>query len=555
MRKHIHIIAFTLLSSFMIYSCTDVLDVEPQGALVEGVEVDAQIMDKLITSAYAGLTSRFINLHHVTFQGPTSNWIADVRSDDAYKGGGGIVDQVPIHQCETYTLNASNDIAYNKWLNLTWAISRVNNALRTLDAYQNPNYPKATRSAELRFLRGHFMFDLLRNYNHVPWLDDKTLATDASNSQYQPSEVLAKIIDDFKAAYDVLPATQPESARVNKLTAAAYLAKAYTENKQWDEAIKYADEVINSGKFGLIKEFEDLATLEEENGREMVFTVQFAYTQNPDLGHNIGNILNVTYSNVYPGGDDFYLGSQNLINAFKTDQNGLPLFDTFNEGNDITDSSYSSNIDPRLDFTFGRPGVPWKKTGVYTYPEWRRSLDYERNYSSKKHIIDAGDPRIHNGLPWGASGLNFCIIRYAEVLLWKAEALIESGKANEALPLINEVRNRAKGSTYVRSVDGTKPAGNYNIGLYTLQNWSQDYARKALRMERRLELAMEGHRLYDLNRWGVTAQTLNKYLVEEASKTPYLNGVTFTEGKHEFLPIPQSEIDKAPSLYKQNNGY
>jgi len=232
MRTQINIFVIVILASCLTYSCTDVLDVEPQGALVEGVEVDAQIMDKLITSVYAGLTSRFINLHHVTFQGPTSNWIADVRSDDAYKGGGGIVDQVPIHQCETYTLNASNDIAYNKWLNLTWAISRVNNALRTLDAYQNPNYPKATRSAELRFLRGHFMFDLLRNYNHVPWLDDKTLATDASNRQYQPSEVLAKIIEDFKAAYDVLPTTQPESARVNKLTAAAYLAKAYTENKQ-----------------------------------------------------------------------------------------------------------------------------------------------------------------------------------------------------------------------------------------------------------------------------------------------------------------------------------
>jgi starch-binding outer membrane protein, SusD/RagB family len=555
MQKRRNIIFIFILVLFSIQSCTDVLDVEPQGALVEGVEVDAQIMDKLITSAYAGLTSRFINLHHVTFQGPTSNWIADVRSDDAYKGGGGIVDQVPIHQCETYTLNASNDIANNKWLNLTWAISRVNNALRTLAEYKNPDYPKATRTAELRFLRGHFMFDLLRNFNNVPWLDEKVLATDAKNTQFTSLEILQKISEDFKVAYETLPATQLEAARINKYTAAAYLAKVYIESKNWVEAIKMADVVIASGKFGLINEFERLSTLEEENGKEMVFTIQFAYTENPDLGHNIGDILNVTYSNVYPGGDDFYLGSQNLINAFKTDEDGLPLLDNFNEGNDITDNFYNGNLDPRLDFTFGRPGVPWKTSGVYSYPEWRRSLDYERNYSSKKHIIDAKDPRLHNGLPWAASGLNFCIIRYAELLLWKAEALIESGNPNDALPVINEVRNRAKNSAYVKTPDGSKPAGNYKVALYNEQKWNQDYARKAVRMERRLELAMEGHRLFDLNRWGITASTISKYLIQESSKMPYLQGVTFTEGKHEYLPIPQSEIDKAPSLYIQNNGY
>jgi starch-binding outer membrane protein, SusD/RagB family len=537
-------------------ACKKWTEVEPQGVLVEGVEVDEAVMDNLITAAYSGLTSRFINLHHVTFQGPTSNWIADVRSDDAYKGGGGIVDQVPIHQAETYTLNANNDIAFNKWLNLTWAIARCNNAIRTLAAYNNDKYPKEIRRGELLFLRAHFMLDFVRNFKNVPWLDENVLATDATNTAFTYEELLEKIAESLRTAYDILPIDQDLQARVNKINAAAYLCKVYIEQKNWTDAITMADVVINSQKYSLLDEFEDLAKLPEENGKEMVFTIQFAKTENIDFGHNIGNILNVTYSNVYPGGDDFYLGSQNLINAFKTDDNGLPLFDTFNEGTDITTNAYADPVDPRLDFTFGRPGVPWKETGVYSYPEWRRSLDYPLNYSSKKHIIDASDPNLHDGLPWAASGLNFALIRYAEVLLWKAEALIESNtNLEEARNLINEVRERAKNSTYVRTPDGSATAANYNIGLYESAGWTQDYARKAIRMERRLELAMEGHRIFDLNRWGITAATINKYLEAEAAKTPYLQGVFFMENVHEYLPIPQVEIDKAPSLYQQNNGY
>jgi starch-binding outer membrane protein, SusD/RagB family len=545
-----------LLFLLIAGSCKKWTEVEPQGVLVEGVEVDEAVMDNLITAAYSGLTSRFINLHHVTFQGPTTNWIADVRSDDAYKGGGGIVDQVPIHQTETYTLNASNDIAFNKWLNLAWAIARCNNALRTLDAYENDKYPKAVRRGELLFLRAHFMFDFVRNFKNVPWLDENVLAITATNTAFTSDEIVEKIAETLREAYDILPVTQDLQARANKLNAAAYLCKVYVEQKKWTEAIAMADVVIDAQQYRLLDEFEDLAKLAEENGDEMVFTIQFAKTENLDYGHNIANILNVTYSNVYPGGDDFYLGSQNLINAYKTDENGLPLLDSFNEGLDIANSSYSGPIDPRLDFTFGRPGVPWKQTGVYSYPEWRRSLDYPNNYSSKKHIIDASDPNLHDGLPWAASGLNFAMIRYAELLLWKAEALIESNtNLDEARQLINQVRERAKNSTYVRSPDGATTAGNYNIGLYPSDGWTQDYARKALRMERRLELAMEGHRLFDLNRWGITASTINTYLEQEASKTPYLEGVFFIEGTHEYLPIPQAEIDKAPSLYMQNNGY
>lgn len=551
-----NILALTLAITFLLTSCKDeVLDQVPQGAFAEGIEVDEEIMDNLITAAYSGLTARFIDLHHVTFQGPTTNWIADIRSDDAYKGGGGIVDQVPIHQAETYVLNPTSDLAYNKWLNLTWAIARTNVALSNLKAYENEDYPITTRMAEIRFLRAHFHFDLVRNFGNVPWLDENVLGSEASNTEYTRAEILELIEADMRFAYDNLPPTQPETGRVDKLVAGAYMCKILVEEEKWEEVIPFADEVINSGRFDLLDEFEDLASLDYENGKEMVFTVQFAKTENLDLGHNIGNILNVTYSNAYPGGDDFYLGSQNLVDAFKTTENGLPVFDGFNSAPHATGASYVGPVDPRVDFTFGRDNIPWKQSGLYTFAQWGRSADYPNNYSSKKHIIDSNDPRMHDGLPWAASGLNFAMIRYAEVLLWKAEALIESNNnLDEARNLINEIRNRAKNSTYVRTLDGISEAANYVIEPYPAAGWTQEYARQALRRERRLELAMEGHRLFDLNRWNVTAQVINEYLANEYLVTPYLEGVTFTEGM-QYLPIPQAERDKNPGLYKQNEGY
>jgi len=553
------IITTILTIAIFFTSCKDdVLDQVPQGALADGVEIDENIMESLITAAYAGLTGRFIVQHHEAFQGPVSNWIGDVRSDDAYKGGGGINDQVPIHESETYTLNPNNDIAKNKWKNLVWAIARVNSAITTLKSFESNTYPKQTRLAEMRFLRAHFHFDFQRNYGNVPWLGDEVLASEQSNIEYTKEEMLDLIEADMQFAYDNLPEEQEAVGRVNKFTAAAYLCKIHIEQEEWDDAVTMADIVINSGKYALLDEFEDLATLDAENSAEMVFNVQFALTENPDLGHNVGNILGVTTSNVYPGGDDFYLGSQNLINAFKTDGNGLPVFDGFDDAPNATGASYTDPVDPRVDFTFGRNNIPWKQSGLYTFAEWSRDPgSYPLDYSSKKHVIDANDPRMHSGLPWAASGLNFAVIRYAEVLLWKAEALIEKNSSDleGARSLINEIRNRAKNSTYVRTLDGVSLAANYVIEPYPATGWTQEFARQALRKERRLELAMEGHRLYDLNRWGVTGQVINEYLSDEYLGTPYLEGVVFTENKNEYLPVPQSEIDKDPTLYTQNPGY
>lgn len=533
----------------------DVLDTKPYGVLAEGVS-SATTVDKLVVAAYAGLGQHFFG-NAEAFAGPISNWIIDVRSGDAYKGGGGIADRSDIHQLETATFDPTNYAIKQEWRNNMFSIARTNLAIREIKNLNDMTYPKDIRIAEMRLLRGFFHFELKREFNNIPYLEEETDPFSASNRQYTDEELWKKIEDDFQFAYDNLPNKQEETGRVTKYTAASMLAKLYMELKDYSKALPMIDFVMQ-GPYSLESEFEDLSKLEAENGPEAVFTIQFS-TANNFANHNWGDLLNITLSpgmdaGGYANGDDFYLGSQDLVNAYRTDNNGLPLFNSYND-QDVRTGQYSGNLDPRVDFTVGRIGIPWKGTALYA-ENWVRSADYYPGFSCKKHVVAPNDPNIHNSFPWAASGLNFMIVRYAEVLLWKAEALIETNQnLDEARNLINQVRNRAKTSTYVKTLDGSMNAANYKIGLYPAEGWTQDYARKALRFERRLELALEGHRFFDLKRWGIAGDVINGYYQTESNKVSYLSGSQFIVGKHEYFPIPQSEIDLAPNLYSQNKNY
>jgi len=541
---------------FLAFSCQDPLDTSPRGVIAEGV-LNGETVDKLVVAAYQGLGAHYFG-NDEAFTGPASNWVIDVRSDDAWKGGGGIADRSDIHQLEIATLDATSIPAFNKWRNTVFSIARTNLAISEIQALDEPAYPRVIRTAEMRFLRGHFHFDLKRNYNQIPYLDEEADPLTTSNTKLTNEEQWAMIEADLQFAFDNLPASQDQIGRVNKYVAAAYLAKLYIETAQWDKAVPMADFVINSGEYSLLPEFSDLSTLEFESGPESVFTIQYS-TASIFANHDWSNLLNVTRSpgidaGGYANGDDFYLASQNLVNAFRTDEDGLPLFDAFDD-EDVEDGFYNDNLDPRLDYTVGRLGIPWKGTAIYT-DAWVRGQDYFPGYSCKKHVVSPDEPSIHTSFPWAASGLNFNLIRYAEVLLWKAKALIElNQELDVARDLINQVRERAMLSTPVQNLDGSGDAANYNIGLYPAAGWNQSYARQAVRFERRLELAMEGKRFYDLNRWGITAEVINDYFSTESEDAEYLNGAQFVGGTHEYLPIPQNELDIQPGLYQQNNGY
>jgi hypothetical protein len=377
-------------------SCSkDFLDTQPKGVLAEGV-LSATSVDKLVVAAYQGLGGHFFG-NAESFAGPSSNWIIDVRSDDAYKGGGGITDRTDIHQLETATLDPTNYAVYQEWRNPYFGIARCNLAIREIQKLEDNSYPKEARIGEMRLIRGHFHFELWRNFNRIAYLSENADPTATTNSELPPDEILQKIRDDFQAAFDVLPVEQEEIGRVNKYIAAAYLAKVSLEQKQWEDVLAYTDFVM-SGPFALLNDFQDLGTLDFENGPESVFTIQYS-TANIFANHDWGNLLNVTLGpgiegGAYANGDDFYHGSQNLVNAFRTGNDGLPLFDTFNEVA-VTSGNYSGPLDPRVDFTFGRIGIPWKGNSAIYTEAWVRDDDYLPGFSSKKHV----GSYLHRSIP------------------------------------------------------------------------------------------------------------------------------------------------------------
>jgi hypothetical protein len=256
----------------------------------------------------------------------------------------------------------------------------------------------------------------------------------------------------------------------------------------------------------------------------------------------------------------FHIPTQNLVNSFKTDENGLPLFSTFNnsdvkEGADFQDNTF----DVRLDHTVAIPGHPWKYDPNFIYQkDWARAIQIYGHFSSLKESQHYECACFQKVPPFIASSKNTDIIRYADVLLWKAEALIELGRQNEALPIINDIRQRAANSAGMLKFNDGNPVSNYKMEIYKPGEnctWDQDFARQALRWERRLELAMEGIRFYDLVRWGIASDYINNYFAKESTKREYLKDGKFTKGKHEYFPIPQNQIDFSKGLYKQNNGW
>ncbi len=528
-----------------VTSCNDMLDLKPQGQFTEEQLSDDNI-EGLMSSAYAGLESHFFG-NNESFAGPITNWVFDVRSDDAYKGGGGVSMESNIHQLEISNISSDNATCLYKWENNYYAISRVHKAM---NAIKNSTVSdKESMLGELKVLRAYFYFDLIRIFERIPYYDETEDANSVRYDEFTRNEIFDKIKQDLKDAYSVLPESQSQAGRFNKYVAAALMAKVSAFTSSWSDVVTYSDYVINSGKYELYDNFGDLSKIEYNNKKEAIMAIQFS-TANNNAHINWCNLLNTTYSdgNYFGTGDDFFLASQNLVNAFRTDENGLPYLDTFNDVK-LTDD-YEGNIDPRLDFTVGRIGFPFRG---HTYNKnWCRAYDVYGEYSGKKGLIDPSSSDMVQGFPWGASSLNFNLIRYADILLLKAEALIEQNQSMDvARGLINQVREksaRSVSSTYTPvDIDPTK--ASYKVGLYPSDGWNQEYARKAVRMERRLELAMEGNRWFDLERWGTLVSTVNSYMKSESTLRPYYEGASITDNEI-FLPIPVSEVENSNGLYE-----
>lgn len=559
--KKIKYIAVLFAAMVMASSC-DFLNDDPQGILSDEQVKGPDQVEGLVTAAYSSLG----NDH---YDKPFSLWpYGNVRSDDAYKGGNDENDISAFHFYEI-AQNIKTDFgeADGLWFYSYKAISRTNTALSVLKTVSTNDVPlRDTRMGEMYFLRGHFYFILKTVFGHIPFVDEDLPIDDYDkvDNKLSNDEQWAWIVSDFQKAYDLLPEKQDQIGRANKIAAAAYLAKAnlYRAYRQDDrnnvteinradleEVLKYTAKVLNSG-YGLEYDFAyNFLPGAYQNGKESLFAVQYSIDDGTMFGRlNWGDVLSVPMG---VGCCDFHKPSQNLVNAYKTDKTGLPMFDSFDNTNY---DSNSNTADPRLYHTVAMPGFPYKYNKELIYEEgWNRNPTVYGYYASLKENVDPSCDCFVNVAPFYGNSKNRIIIRYADAILMRAEALIELGRHNEALPLINQIRERAQ-----RSTDMIDYAPKLSVSLYQPGvncTWSNDFARQALRWERRLEFAMEGSRFFDLVRWGIADQVINAYFKTESSRRPFLKSGNFTKSKNEYIPIPQQQINFVNGIYKQNYGW
>ncbi|HEY3373221.1 MAG TPA: RagB/SusD family nutrient uptake outer membrane protein [Prolixibacteraceae bacterium] len=558
--KKFKITVLTLIAIFAMNSCKDALVIPSYGNLTEDNLTGVKQIENEVISAYAAIGNDEINR-------PLSLWnYGNVRSDDAYKGGNDQNDGDFLHFLEISSPSIGNETWYTDgfWYNNYVAISRANFALQLLNKISDSEMSnKKVRIAEMRFLRGHMHFIQKIIFKMVPFIDETKSPEDianVSNVALTNDELWQKIADDFQYAYNNLPESQTEIGRANKYAAAAYLAKVYlykayrqddmhnvvsVDQSDLQKVLDLTAYVMTSN-YRLENDFaNNFLPGSFENGPESMFAVQYSHDDGTTFGRlNMGNALTTPT----PGGD-FNKPSQNLVDAFKT-KNGLPMFDTF------ADADYnekSDKVDPRLFHTVAIPGKPYKYTTVNYLQNQSRNPGMYGYFSSLKENVDPTSRYYVKTGPWYANSKNQIVIRYADVILMRAEALIETGSYNDALPLINQIRNRAKASTNLIGF-----ASNLDVQLY--QNgvnciWNQDFARKALRWERRLEFAMEGSRFFDLTRWGVTDAVINNYYRKEELKHTFFQGAQFTKNKNEFVPVPIQQINFSKGIYHQNYGF
>lgn len=569
--------------------CNDFLDYTPTAVVDEDKAFSEP--ESMVNAAYAMLGDCWYTYPFNLFP------YGDITSDDCLKGGSGPND-TGYHAFDIWTtLTPTTPGEMDElWYRLFCAVSRCNRALVSLEQNGTSVLGEETtrqRVAEVKFLRAHFYYKLLTVFRQVPWIDEEVYKNstyeEVRNDALSYEELFQKVIDDFLEAYDVLPAKGPgEDGRANKIAAAAYLAKCYLNlawgdgyeattgvahinNEYMQKVVDYTEDVVNS-QYGYMEDFGDIFLPEYKNSKESVFAVQTSDYEDDNTTYgraNWSNTLNGCWQ-MWSCGWDFHKPSQNLVNAFKT-KDGLPMFDDFNDKTDypINGQPTAQKWDPRLFHTVGMPTFPYKYEAQYTMTTANSRTPNEYGfYTSLKEVPQRSQGETFNG-SWQAFAMNDYVFRYTDVMLMRAEALIELNRLDEAEEIVNDIRNRAANSVGKHIAYA---ADQCEIALYPAGYFSdKETARKCLRWERRLEMAMENGRYFDLRRWGIASQTLNAYFaseqksvytyVNEAGETVeqtyglYYRDAHYTPGKNEFFPIPYNQMFYIPGLYSQNKGY
>ncbi|MDE5594921.1 MAG: RagB/SusD family nutrient uptake outer membrane protein [Muribaculaceae bacterium] len=572
----LYILSFIALG---LASCNDFIDVPPTG-VVDGDLAFSQ-PEKMVNAAYASLGGCW-------FDCPLNLWpYGDLSSDDCLKGGSGETD-TGYHPMEIWSSLTSTPGELDAlWYRLYCNISRCNRALVALQESGVSALGEATtkqRIGEVHFLRGHNYFKLLTLFRQIPWVDEEVFKASSQeqtrNDEFTYEQLFQKVISEFELAYNALPMeVEDGGGRANKVAAAAYLAKCYLTiawgdgyeatdgvnfiNNEYMKKVEEYTKVVMNSQYDYLPDFGDIFLPEYKNSSESVFAVQTSqYTEdNTQFGRaNWSNVLNGCWG-MWSCGWDFHKPSQDLVNAYKT-KNGLPLFDDYDKTDDYPVNGVASaqKWDPRLFHTVGMPSFPYKYEAEYmmTTDNSRTPKTYGY-YTSLKEVPQRSGGETFEG-SWQAFAMNDYVFRYTDVMLMRAEALIELGQLEDARTIINDIRRRAANSIE-KHIDYAKDF--CEIAEYPASDFdSKEKARTRLRWERRLEMAMESSRYFDLRRWGIASTVLNAYFAKEknakygdTSYGKYYQDAHYTAGKNEFYPIPYNQMYYVPGLYVQNKNY
>lgn len=571
------IIGVVVAGMAVAYSCSDsFLEVPVTGQLDEGILSTRQGLESSLIAVYSQVNGRANRM------ASPSNWVwGSIRGADANKGTdpGDFSDINPIQRYEALP---TQGVIRDKYAGLYEGVARANATLKLLGKAA-PDVPadfKTSIEAQAKFLRAHYYFELKRDFGNVPYVDENVDYGTGIELVKNDTELWPFIEADMTFAYNNLPPTQTQVGRVNKWAAAAYLAKIYMYQKKFTEAKALYDDIIPNGQtsngkpYGLVPKFADVFRASNDNHEESVWAYQAAANTGSVNNANPEFDLNWPYNTGADGPGNccsFFQPTFTMANSFRTN-GGLPLLDeSYNDpANELkTDMGLETSdpftpdagpLDPRIDHSIGRRGIPYLDWMDFPGKAWIRNQPNAGPYQTKKFVYykeDKGSLQDNSSWTPGYTAINFPIIRFADVLLMAAEAEIEVGSLETARTYINRVRERAANPEGFVLKNGA-PAANYVISLYNTPFASQDEARTVVRFERKLELSGEGHRFFDLVRWGTADTELNAYLEYEAPKLPLgaLSGAKYTPGQDEFLPIPQDQIDLVGAdILKQNPGY
>lgn len=566
MKKNNLLILFVVavLGAGIVACSEEFLEAPAQGALDAGTLANEAGADAAVISAYSLLDGWAESWGKISSPWPASgsNWIwGSVMSDDAHKGSEA-GDQGQTEELELFQWAPGNSYFNDKFIILYEGIARANAAVALVKSVEGIDAAKKSQlEAEARFLRAHYHFDAWKMWKNIPYYTEEDVDFRKANTE----DIVPRMVEDFEFAAANLPATQGQVGRVTSGAANAYLGKVLLFNGDYNGAKSKLEAVVNSGNYALGDCFNDIFSTSGENGPEMVFSIQASVNDGTSEGQNgnFGDRLNFPHGGSPFGCCGFHQPTQNLVNAHRVDDNGLPLLDAFNDTD--VDENYTGPLDPRVDWTIGRDGIPFLDIGIHD-PSWIRARSFQGPYSPKKFSYRAGENQQSGGwVSTQLSPINFPIIRYADVLLMLAETEVETGSLERARELVNMIRSRAgncaqgaDGGTSGLS-DGAAYA-NYSVSTYDDAWTDQSVARKAVQYERRLELALEGQRFFDLRRWGIAGEVLNKYIEEEKAKRPYLNASAgYQSPKNDLFPLPTPQIDLSKvdgeAMIQQNPGF